>query len=199
MIPWTLRRKTPPTERVVSTQELLEHDRLGDDTSEEDLLAAMGIAAEQAVEEELSRSILTQTWELRLDAFPCEEIGLPRGPVASLAAVTPVQYVDTNGTTQTLSSSLYTVDLYSTPPRILRAYSATWPVTRVFPNAVLVTYVTGEALELVPEMIRLAVKMTALDLFQNRERSGAVGAVKELDFYERLIGNYRNLWDPCYR
>jgi uncharacterized phiE125 gp8 family phage protein len=200
-IGWQLHRTAAPG-TVVSVPELVNHERIGD-TGEEAVIEAMGKAAEEAIENELSAALLTQTWVLRLDQFPSWEIRLPRPPLAS---VTSVEYVDTNGTTQVLPTTEYVVDVppansawRSTPARLYLGYGKAWPATRCVPNAVTVTYIAGVTKpEDIPERIRIAIRETFGDMYENRERS-AVEAVRELELYERLMCNDRCRTEFVYR
>ena len=91
------------------------------------------------------RSLITQTWECRLDRFPTDADGGPsirlwHGPVQSISSV---RYVDTLGATQTLSGALYTTDLGLEPGFVLPAVDTSWPDTLECANAVTVTFVAG--------------------------------------------------------
>lgn len=194
-IGWTLLRTVAPSIGAVSLGELKDHLRVTHDTEDDDI-ASLGLAAEEAVEAELSRALITQTWVLTLDRFPCWEIRLPRPPLQS---VTQVQYVDEAGITQVLSSSTYVVDLNASPGRIYPAYEETWPSTRSQPNAVIVTYKAGkDSAADVPELVKWGVKQTVADMYQNRERS-AVEAVQQIEMFERLLSNYRCVTEFNYR
>lgn len=105
----------------------------------------------------LGRCLVQQTWTLTLDRFPgarTRQSGF-RGitaaddailvPLPPLRSVTSITYIDTNGDSQTLSSSLYTVDIKSEPGRIVPAYGEAWPVTRDQINSVTVTFAAGYA------------------------------------------------------
>lgn len=200
-IPWSVNRTVAPAVRVVGIDELKHHLRVTWD-EENDTIEDIALAAEEAVERELSRSLTAQTWVLRLDQFPCYEMSLPRpapkdGPF--LTSVTSVQYVDENGATQTLSGTIYTVDTTTDPGRIYLAYNQAWPTTRTIPNAVIATYVAGLATgEAVPELIRTAIKLTASDMYLYRERSAA-DVLRELTVYDRLVISHRCLTDFIYR
>jgi hypothetical protein len=62
-----------------------------------------------------------------------------------LVDITQIQYVDSGGDTQTLSTDTYTVDTDSTPGRYYQAYNQSWPATRAIPKAVTVSYRAGYA------------------------------------------------------
>jgi hypothetical protein len=62
-----------------------------------------------------------------------------------LIDITQIQYVDSAGDTQTLSTDVYTVDADSTPGRFYLSYNQSWPTTRSTPKAVTVSYRAGYA------------------------------------------------------
>lgn len=107
------------------------------------LITALIAAAREYAETFTGRALVTRTLDLRLDDWPATgSIWLPRAPLRSVSSIT---YVDTAGDTQTWSSSLYTVDLYSQPGRIEPAYGETWPSVRDQMNAVKVRFICGYA------------------------------------------------------
>ena len=118
-------------------------------------------AAREYLEAFTRRALLTQTWDLKLDAFPCadEVIWLPKPPVASVTSIT---YLDTAGASQTWSSSLYRTDLPAGPmaqrARITPAYAQYYPSTYGVTNAVTVRFVCGYGGATdVPAMLRACV------------------------------------------
>lgn len=129
-------------------------------------------AARMYCETVVGKSLMTQTLTLKRDAFPCggEAIRLPRSPVQS---VTSVSYVDTAGTTQTLSGALYQSDVASLPPRIAMLNQQPWPLADMRLSAVTVIYVAGYAsAALVPETIKQAMHLLIAHWFNNREAAG---------------------------
>lgn len=99
-------------------------------------------AARANCEQHSERQLITATWKLTLDSFPAGAGGiiLPR---PKLQAVSSVAYTDENGGSQTLDSSLYSVDTENEPGWILPAYGEDWPATRAQANAVAITYTAG--------------------------------------------------------
>src|SRR4030067_860491 len=85
-------------------------------------------------------ALITQTWELYLDAFPAWEIRVPK---PTLQSITSIVYTDTDGILQTLAGSMYLVDNKSEPGRITPAFGEVWPVTRAQINAVIVRFVAA--------------------------------------------------------
>lgn len=131
----------------------------------DDLLSELLAAAVGSVEEILGRALATQTWLLGLDQF-ASEIVLPKGPVQ---AVSWIRYRDRNRVEQTLSNSVYVLDLVNDPARIVVADGQAWPALGNYPSPVRVQFVTGYAdADDVPRAVKTAIKMTALSLFENR-------------------------------
>lgn len=110
------------------------------DTAHDVQLQRFIAAAVRDVERHTGRALCTQTWELTLSEFPACPILLPRPPFQS---ITSIQYVDSNGDTQTLSSSLYAASTES--PSVLQpVYGQVWPTTQPGTRAaVIITYVAG--------------------------------------------------------
>ena len=69
---------------------------------------------------------------------------VPKPPLQSITSIT---YVDEDGATQTLATSVYSVDAPTGPTcargRIYPKYEQEWPTTRCEPGAVTVTFVAG--------------------------------------------------------
>lgn len=101
------------------------------------LIPALRMEAEQLVQ----RSLAVNTWQLKLDAFPANEIRLLWPPVVSVESIT---YIDTAGATQTLDAAAYFVDSHSEPGWVLPADGTDWPDTYDTANAVTVNYTAGE-------------------------------------------------------
>lgn len=147
-------------------------------TTENDVLDGLIAAARQHGEEYLGRALLTQTRTMTLDGFPVPtdrnkwaEIVVPFPPLRS---VTSIQYVDTNGNTQTLAATYYTVHVGSgdsrSKGRIARAYNATWPTVRYQKNAVTITYSCGYGVGAdVPRAIRQGLLWLVGHMYENRE------------------------------
>jgi uncharacterized phiE125 gp8 family phage protein len=97
------------------------------DTTQDDLIESLIKAATEKVQGELRRSLYTQKWRLTLDAFPASrEIKLEYPPVT---AIDSLKYYDSaNGVLITMSSSMYTLDQYSSPARLVLNYQESWPI-----------------------------------------------------------------------
>lgn len=153
---------TPPDGEPIDRTEAKAHLRVTV-TDEDSLIDSLIQAAREHVESVTRRALLTQTWDLKIGAFPCGDAPLEL-PNAPLVSVTSVSYVDTAGVTQTWASSNYTVTAPSGPHAgfgcITPVYGAYWPATQDVINAVTVRFVAGYGKkEDVPESIKAAMKV----------------------------------------
>lgn len=167
-----LKQTIAPTARLLDPEELRQQVSLLV-ADHDDYLDQLLLAATAAAEKYTGRALLTQTWRLTLDRFPCGEIRLPRPPVQSVTSIT---YTDENGDGQTLDSSLYVVAADSQPARIAPAYGEVWPATYLQPEVVTVTFVAGygNAASDAPLEARHAVRLMVADWFRNREANAAI-------------------------
>jgi len=130
---------TPPAIEPISLVEAKLHARV-DDSDRDTLINVFIKSAREAAEHELGRALITQTWRLTLDEFPCAEIELPKPKVLSIVSV---GYVDADGVDQTVSSANYTLDSAQLPGWVLPAEDFDWPATRAIANAVRVDFTAG--------------------------------------------------------
>lgn len=134
-------------------------------------------AAREKVELDTGVSLMPTVWRCFLDEFPygCDnEIRLMRGPVTAVGSVT---YLDGDGDSQTLSSSLYQTDLNRTPARIKPAFGQTWPTTRTSSfNAVTVQFTAGfTSTSAVPKKAIQAALMLAASWIDDPSMTGQIG------------------------
>jgi uncharacterized phiE125 gp8 family phage protein len=161
---------TAPTVMPITVSEVKEHVRLdpGGDVEDgyiEALIEAVVDYAEVPLDEP---QFITATWDWRLDRFPAWQLCVPRPPLQSVTSIT---YLDSNGDSQTLDSSLYVVDTKSKPGRITPAYGEVWPATYLQMDAVTIRIVCGygAAATSVPKRIRWALLLIAAHLFEERQ------------------------------
>lgn len=176
---WALNRVTAPTTRPVSVQDVKNWGKI--DTDADDALIQRfcldpAIAYLDGRDGVSGLALEQQTWDLKLDAFPCGA-GAIRVPLPPLISVTSISYVDEAGNSQTLSASRYRVDTASRPGRIEIAYGDSWPSARSVVGAVAVRFVCGHALAEgsptesgVPDNVKMAVIALALHYYENRAR-----------------------------
>lgn len=161
----------PPASEPVSLAEIRSQLDLGPWEDSDHVTAAiraarlrgMITAARTACEDYLRQTLITQTWELRLDGFPgfntrynrdgYPQIWIPKPPFQSVVSF---QYVDVGGVLQTMAlDSTYGVNdptFYSyqldpgsqtIPARVLPAYARPWPPTRLVANNVILRFIAG--------------------------------------------------------
>lgn len=159
-----------PASLPVSQAEVKAFVRI-DDSAEDgviDRMIAAAIGMVDGADGVLGRALITQTWALKLDAFP-PEITLPLPPLQSVSSIT---YFDADGAEQTLSASLYQIVGVGDhgPAKIVPAYGQAWPACQSIPEAVTVTFIAGygDAAD-VPGPIRQAIEKAAADLYAMRE------------------------------
>ena len=135
---------SPATKLPVTIAEAKDWLRLPHSETEDD--AQIDRLIRQAVnvyERHTGVALITQTWIQYEDSFGTE-IRLQRGPVQS---ITQIDYIDTDGNTQTLSSAVYQTNLVPQPPQnaaIKVADGQSWPSIRSTDyNPVIITFVAG--------------------------------------------------------
>lgn len=176
---------TAPTQEPVSLAEAKDH--LRETASEQDgLIAGYILAARGYVETYLRRSLLTQTWDFKADAWAYDKcldqhlIVLPRPPVQSVTSVT---YVDTDGVSQTLATDQYRlVQLDTGEAAITPAYGITWPTLRDQLSSVTVRFVAGygSGPGSIPEAVRQAMLMLIGYWYGSRETVNVGNIVNEM-------------------
>ncbi|MEM9085308.1 MAG: hypothetical protein AAGB23_05245 [Pseudomonadota bacterium] len=152
---------TPATTFPVTVLEVKEQSRIT--SSSEDIWVERAIKAATAFcENHTARSFSAKSLRLTLDEFT-DSIMLPRGPVTS---VTQIRYLDTEGATQIVPETDYTVDLSNFTSWIVRDTDATWPTILDRVNAVWVDYDVGVSPD---EEVRHAILLLAAHWFDDRE------------------------------
>lgn len=182
---------TDVTEEPVTLDEQKAHLRL--DTDDDDAyLSKCIIAARQWVEGQTKRAIMDQTWDLGIDyEWPCKygvyRIDFPLNPIPTLTSPSTIiiSYVDSNGDTQTLAETQYTVATRTHHSFIVPAYDVTWPTVRCVPDAITVRFQAGDS-DNIPRDLHQAVMMLAGHYYENRETG-----VKAPEAVESMISPYR--------
>jgi uncharacterized phiE125 gp8 family phage protein len=158
----------PPAAEPVSlieTKNFVKQDAPDDDA----LISGLITAARDWCETYTGRALVTQTWQMQMDAFPgyisrnssegqsvaayasggWSWLGNRWGfvlPVAPVQSITSIAYNDQGGTSQTLPLSAYNVDTFSSPARVFPVFSTFWPLTQYAPNAIKVSFICGYGL-----------------------------------------------------
>lgn len=125
-------------------------------------------AATAWVQHYTGTQVMQATYDYTMDAFPDGEgdIVLPRPPLSSVTSIT---YVDEDGSSQMLATTVYAVKTDVHPGRIYLKYEQEWPDTRDIDDAVTVRFVCGYAnAAAVPEDIVSAILLLVERLYTYR-------------------------------
>ncbi len=187
----TIKLITGPAAEPISLAEAKSHLRV--DSADEDSLISLLIAsARQAAEHETGRSLVSQTLELVLDAFPTSEIVVPAAGVLSVASV---KYLGTDGIEQTLSGAAYVLDAEADPAYLLPAAGYSWPDTADAANAVRVRFLAGfgSSASDVPASIRHWMLLHIGTAYAQRESVAAGVSVADLPgrYHAALLDPWR--------
>lgn len=152
---------------------------------DDDLIDQLILAATQYCQNFQNRIYVSATQTMVMDSWPTIIVP-PWSPLVSVGSIT---YVDIDGATQTLGSSLYRVDAVNEPGRITVAYNESWPDIRNVTNAITVTYDAGYgAAADVPDDVKNAIKLLVGSWYEYREDAG------ELKLNEAPMGVKALLW-----
>ncbi|MDF1720521.1 MAG: head-tail connector protein [Minwuia sp.] len=146
----------------------------------------------------LGRALLTQTWAWTLDDFPCETWADPyagiRVPLPPLQSVSSIKYLDGNGDSQTLGTSVYAVNTGSEPGVISLKKGQSWPSVQDVRDAVTITFIAGygDTASSLPASLRLAALQLVSAWYDNRSAVviGTISSTLPMAV-ERLIAPYK--------
>jgi uncharacterized phiE125 gp8 family phage protein len=169
-----LKLYTGPTVEPVTLEEAKLHLRVDDPSTssgaDDNVIRDLITAARLDIETLSMHALITQTWDLYLDAFPGSEIQLPMPPVQS---VTGVYYTpDSTGVEATVTSTYYRTDIISYPPRVVLKSDYSWPGDALIEvNGVKVRFVAGfgDDPSDVDQRLRQAVLLLVGHYYENRE------------------------------
>lgn len=178
--------KTPPAVLAVTLDDAKLNLRI-DGTDHDTLVSAWLGGVIGYAENIMRRSIMTQTWCLKVDSFPRNKHGRDiRLPMCPVIKVTSVKYIDENGDQQTLDESKYVL----TGDSLIEAHGAVWPEAKERMNAVEIEYDAGygSAPTETPKEIRLYVLAKLNEQFDPaiRPEKDTVQA----SFIDRLLDRY---------
>lgn len=182
-----LTRTVDPTAEPVTVQEIKTSQRISHYV-DDDFISALITQAREYIGDTWGRIFLTETWTAVFDAceMPDFEMELPRWPLSS---VTSIAYTDTNGDSQTWSSSLYTVDTTRYPGIVYPNYLQLWPVVRSYPAAMTVTFVAGyAAVANIPAKMIRAIHYYVSHFYENRANPDPAELAKLQSTLRGLLG-----------
>jgi len=178
-----LRLITAPANQPLDPAIVKQHLRLLTDSDDQYLADVLVPAATAEAELATHRQIITATWELTLDAFPCyaEPIVLPLGELQSVASI---KYTDAAGAEQTWTAADYDVVTAKEPAEIWPGYGEVYPVTRYEAAAVRVRFSCGYGAthESVPALLKNGMLLLIGHWYMNRQAviTGTITAEMEL-------------------
>ena len=189
---------TPPSSEPVTLAEARTHLRIepfGSPLEHPDdaYISTLITIARYFCEQYLERSLATQTVVMVVDNFN-STIYLPNAPVQSVDSIT---YIDVDGVTQTLATSVYELDAYENKIRL--KYGQEFPSVRPQEDAVTITFTAGYTNGLSPDTYPLPAPITAAMLliignyYENRQQD-VLGSTR-ISFNSLPLGIY-NLLQP---
>ncbi len=181
---------TAPAVEPVSLAEAKSHLRIGTtETDDDTYITPLIVAARRFAESYCTRSLVQQTFDVKLDCFPRSGlIDVPRPPLVSVTSIT---YTDVAGVLQTIAAADYQVDSASEPGRIFPAATKWWPGVRGGDlNPITIRCVAGYPVgspqdaiglrENIPAEIKSAMLMLIGHLYEHREMvSDQIRAISE--------------------
>jgi uncharacterized phiE125 gp8 family phage protein len=173
---------TPATDPIVTDVEAKAQLRV-DHSDEDTLIGSIRQAACAHVELYCGVRFNSQTLTLKCDAF-ADFARLPEGPIASITSIT---YVDVDGATQTLATSVYELRADGYEAAIVLKFNQSWPTPRVG-SQITVTAVAGAAAA--PADVKAATLLLIGHLYANREAAGEALAVIPMGV-DALLANHR--------
>jgi uncharacterized phiE125 gp8 family phage protein len=169
---------TPPASEPVTAADLKAYGRIPSDAADADLVKLIK-SAREAAEKHLNRALITQTWELVYDGFPCLPLAMPMPPLATLVSI---NVTDINGATTALTLSDFIVDVSGVKGSLALKYGKFWPslIPEYAGVAIRFTCGYGEATA-VPERMATVIKLGALWYYDHPDEALPQGFFDELN------------------
>lgn len=157
-------RTVAPTTEPITVAELKTHLRI-DASTEDTYLGIIIASARQIVESYILKSLITQTWNLWLDAHELKDgyIDLPRGP---LQGINFFKYYTSDNTIQTFGDDYSSI---ITSSRLVLNNGTYFPTDLRPLNSIFISYITGYgSASSIPAEIKTAIYMVASNLYEHR-------------------------------
>lgn len=175
---------TAPASEPITLAEAKSYLRV-DSSGDDALITSLISTARKLCEEHTQRALMTQTYQLFLDALEDVEDNLWEGmrtgpyinyyknyielPMPPVVSISHIKTYDDNDTATTFASSKYYVDNARQPARVVLRTGETFPTALRVANAIEVKYVTGYAsASAVPEPIKFAIYQVLTYLYEHR-------------------------------
>lgn len=180
-----------PSVEPVDLADVKAHLRV-DHTVDDQLISGYISAAREQAEGILQRTLITSKWSATFEKFDSKGLPLRKADVIS---VETVQYIDSNGATQTLAPTEYRLIKSRAPALLIPAFNKRFPNTRTDPEAVTVSYTAGYGATPanVPAPIKQWIMLRVGDLYENRgqEVVGTISSQLSNGFMDGLLDTYR--------
>ena len=155
-----------PTAEPISIAEAKAHLRI--DTNAEDILiGSLILTSRLHIEAALGLALITQSWQLTLDAFPAgNALPLPLHPIS---AVTAISITGSDATVATLPTAATLFDT-GPPARIVRT-GPSWPIITAAANAIAISFTAGfgPTPSDIPAPIRQAMLLLVAHWYEHRD------------------------------
>lgn len=178
---------TAPATTPVSLSEAKAHLRvLSDD--EDALINSLIVSATSAVQEDVGRALVTQTWDYEIPQ-PRGRVSIPLAPVASISSMT---YFDQDDASQSLVVGDYY--LFKSPDvAFVEPKDGTdWPNMKDRMDALKITFVAGQSAGNVDFALKQSVLLLLAHWFEGRE---GMGDMKEAPIaYSHLVSQHKLGW-----
>lgn len=164
---------TPNQDLPVSLESVKQHLNMDDLSHADATIIAHAKAACSHIEKQYGMALLTQTIKEYWSEFPCSAADPMLLRIQPIQSITSVEYVDSNGDSQTWDPDEWNYGGYNGTTFIIPNPNASYPSTWATPNAICITYQAGygAAPENVPAEIGQAINLMVADSFQRREDS----------------------------
>ena len=211
----SIKLKIPPAAEPLSLTEAKAYLRITD-ANDDTIITAMIGAVRQQCEEYTKRALVTQTWELWMDSFPCGEtpktdgyfetrqlsmvrrlINIPRPPLRSVASL--ITY-DAAGIATVFPVTHYFVDTASEPGRIALNSNQMWPLALREYNAAQIEFVAGygDTAASVPNALKQGMLFLLKILFADKAKAFETDEPHSLGgLNDKLLPPIvKGLWNP---
>lgn len=182
-----LRRSVAPAvEPLTTSQAKQQINWADDDTTHDDKLELAITAAREEWENNTDSATTTQTWVQTFAEFR-DGMRLGMRPVIAISGIT---YYDINNTQQTLSTSVYGLDVGTRQLRL--KVDQDWPSTQDRWDCIEVTFTAGygAAGADVPAIARMAMLLSLAWHFENPDMM-AIDNSKDRQAYRNLVAQYQ--------
>lgn len=178
-----LKRISEPAVAIVAPADVKLYGRIST-SAQDSMLTDMITAATAQVEEITNRALITQTWKCVFGAFTGRNVNLPKSPLQSVVSA---QYVNVNGSLQTINPAIYQVSTIVEPGQIRLLPGCMWPaVGMMYAEPITFTHVSGygDTADKVPQRIKQAIIALAVFWYDNGlDTPVPEGIIRSLDNY----------------